>query len=248
MLKFKSFFLSFVFFTTTFILADLASEEELYTGKEFQSAFANPQDNPELPNVLLIGDSISIGYTLSVRKELKDKADVYRISTNGRHTEFGLANIEKWLGKLGNKEFDVIHFNWGLWDICYRNPEATTQGKRDKVHGTLTTTPEDYKKNLESIVERLQKTGAKLIWCATTPVPENEIGRKVGDEVKYNLIAEAIMLKEGVAINDLHTYANQSLPTIQKLNGDVHFTSEGSAYLAKQVVKTILEQLAVKSK
>ena len=62
-----------------------ASKEELYTGKEYSKAFANPKDNPLLPNVLLIGDSISISYTVDVRKLLKGKADVFRIPTNGRY-------------------------------------------------------------------------------------------------------------------------------------------------------------------
>ena len=49
-----------------------------------RSAFANPKDSPDLPNVLLIGDSISIGYTPYVRRLLQGKADVYRIRGNGK--------------------------------------------------------------------------------------------------------------------------------------------------------------------
>lgn len=92
-------------------IAQMANKNELYTDAQYSSAFTNPIDNPNLPNILLIGDSISIGYTIEVRKLLKQKADVFRIPTNGRHSAFGLNNIDKW---LGNRKWDVIHFNWGL--------------------------------------------------------------------------------------------------------------------------------------
>lgn len=218
----------------------MGSAEELYEGKEYSKAFANPVDDPNLPNVLLMGDSISIGYTIDVRKQLHGKADVFRISENGKYSAFGLENLDKWLGK---RKWDVIHFNWGLWDICYRNPESKAQGNRDKKAGTLTTTPEAYGKNLDAIVVRLKRTDATLIWCATTPVPEFELGRILGDEIKYNQIAAVIMEKHGVSTNDLHSHALKKLPEIGKGRGDVHFTQDGSHYLAEQVSRKISQKL-----
>ena len=137
----------------------------------------------------------------------------------------------------------MIHFNWGLWDICYRHPDSTVQGHRDKVNGTLTASPADYRKNLERIVALLQTTEAKLIWCTTTPVPNEEAGRFAGDEVKYNQIAAQIMAAHHITVDDLHTHARLRLPEIQKAIGDVHFTPEGYAYLANQVSLSISEQL-----
>ncbi|WP_144057833.1 SGNH/GDSL hydrolase family protein [Novipirellula maiorica] len=215
---------------------ELASKDELYTGKEFSKAFANPKDDPDRPNVLLIGDSISIGYTVDVRKLLAGKADVFRIPSNGKYAAYGTENLDNW---LGDRTWDVIHFNWGLWDICYRNPESKTQGHRDKVKGTLTASPDQYRQSLQQAVDRLKQTDATLIWCATTPVPEHEAGRKVGDEIKYNLIAESIMRMNGIRINDLHTHALQKLPEIQQKKGDVHFTAAGYAYLAEKVAREI---------
>lgn len=46
-------------------------------------AYREIKDAPGLPRVLLIGDSISIGYTEPVRMELAGKANVHRIPTNG---------------------------------------------------------------------------------------------------------------------------------------------------------------------
>ena len=221
----------------------LADESELYTGKEFSNAFAMPEDDPNLPNVLLIGDSISIGYTVDVRKRLKGKADVFRIPTNGKYASYGCEQLDQWLGK---RDWDVIHFNWGLWDICYRHPESKTQGNRDKVNGTLTATPDQYTESLERIVSRLKQTDATLIWCETTPVPEQEAGRIVGDELKYNMIAESIMKKNRIRIDELHAHALKRLPAIQQQEGDVHFTPQGYAYLAEKVALEISTALSVR--
>lgn len=206
-----------------------------------RTAFDNPRDDPKLPNVLLIGDSISIGYTPYVRQQLTGKADVFRIPTNGRYASYGLENLDKW---IGDRHWDVIHFNWGLWDLCYRNPESKTQGNRDKVAGKLTATLEEYQATMEKIVARLKQTKAKLIWCTTTPVPEFEAGRKVGDDIKYNAIAAKIMNANGVSINDLHSHALLGLPEIQIRKGDVHFTEPGYAFLAEKVASEISAALS----
>jgi hypothetical protein len=193
-----------------------------------------------LPNVLILGDSISIGYTRQVRKGLEGKANVFRPKANCGDTPRGLAQIDKW---LGDKKWDVIHFNWGLWDLCYRNPQSKAQGKRDKKNGTLSTPLPEYEKNLEKLVTRLKKTGAILIWASTTVVPEGEVGRFVGDDAKYNTAAARVMKKHGVAINDLHALSAGFAAEIFTKPGDVHYTPKGSAKLAEQVVASISQVL-----
>ena len=217
----------------------MESKEELYL--HLKNAFKNPQDDPKLPRVLIIGDSISIGYTVPVRKLLNGKANVHRIPTNGRYSAYGLKNIKKW---IGDKKWDVIHFNWGLWDLCYRNPKSKTQGNRDKVNGKLTATLDEYRKSMQSIITELKKSGAKLIWCETTPIPEGEAGRKVGDSIKYNKVANDIMKANNIQINHLHSHALKKLPGIAKNPGDVHYTTEGSAYLAEKVAEEIQKALS----
>ena len=198
------------------------------------------EDVPGLPRVLLIGDSISIGYTLSVRAALKGVANVHRIRTNGGPTSKGLEHIEDW---LGTSKWDVIHFNWGLHDLCYRHPESKTQGSRDKVNGTVTHTVEEYSANLEKLVLRMKKTGSRLIFATTTPVPEGEAGRKVGDDLRYNKAAGAVMSKHGVAVNDLHAVMAGRMDQFGTRPGNVHFKPEGSALLAQQVAKAVKEAL-----
>ncbi|MBI5685388.1 MAG: SGNH/GDSL hydrolase family protein [Verrucomicrobia bacterium] len=188
-------------------------------------AFARITDDPKLPRVLLIGDSISIGYTLPVRALLKGKANLHRIPTNGGPTLTGLKELSKWLGA---GKWDVIHFNWGLHDLKFMD-----DGKQQVPLS-------DYEKNLRELVKQLKATGAKLIWCATTPVPDAEMKppRKNPDVIAYNAVAKKIMAENGIAIDDLYAFALPQLTAIQR-PANVHFSEEGSKVLAKQVVASI---------
>ncbi len=190
-----------------------------------------------LPKVLIIGDSISIGFTPHVVEQLDGKAVVKHHKGNAQHTGTGLKQLDQW---IGNTKWDVIHFNWGLWDLCYRHPKSKVQGKRDKVNGTLTTTLEQYEKNLDKLVSRLKKTDAKLIWAHTTVVPEEEAGRIVGDDKKYNEVAAKIMKKYGITINDLNSLSREFPSDLFSKPGDVHYTQDGYQKIAKQVTAHIL--------
>ena len=190
-------------------------------------AMAKITDDPALPRVLLIGDSISIGYTLPTRELLDDKANLHRIPTNGGPTIRGLAEIDRW---LGDGRWDVIHFNWGLHDLRQDEP-----GKHQVPIGA-------YGKNLQALVDRLQKTGATLIWASTTPVPKGAGRRTPGDEQIYNAVAERIMKENGITIDDLYAFALPRLEKIQ-LEVNVHFSRDGSAILAQQVARSIEKAL-----
>lgn len=149
----------------------------------------------DLPKALLIGDSISIGDTQPVMTLLRGKIAVSRPQANCSSTEVGLANLDKW---LEGGPWQVIHFNWGLHDLW--------QGNRPKVNGKQSVPLPQYEKNLEALVLRLKATGARLIFATTTLVPEGEVGRFVGDDVKYNSAALAIMKKQ---CDELGRYSNQ---------------------------------------
>jgi len=208
---------------------------------------ADPPSKPNqnLPRVLLIGDSISIGYTRPVTELLKDKADVRRIPGNGQHTGTGLLKLDTW---FGDESWDVIHFNWGLWDLCYRHPDSKVQGNRDKVNGTVTMPLPQYERNLRELVKRLKATDARLIWASTTPVPEDEAGRIVGDAIKYNAVAAKIMKENGIAIDDLHAHILPRMHELQTQPGNVHFKPEGYRLLAEKVADSILAEIEAAKK
>jgi len=187
-------------------------------------------DDTSLPKVLIIGDSISMGYTRPVQDTLAGKADVRRIPTNGGPTSRGVESIDSWLGE---EKWNVIHFNWGLHDLKY-------------IGDARQVPPDQYKENLTKLVARMKQTGAKLIWCSTTPYPEGCSPRRdPPDAVLYNEIAEKIMKENDVAINDLYTFALPKLKEIQQ-PVNVHFTATGSKVLGDEVARVILAALGEK--
>jgi acyl-CoA thioesterase-1 len=189
-------------------------------------AYAEIQDAPGLPRVLLIGDSISIGYTLPVRALLDGKANVHRILTNGGPSLNGLQNLRYW---LGNGKWDVIHFNFGLHDLKIMSEEGRHQAEID-----------EYETNLTELVKQLQATGAKLIWASTTPVPEGKLNppRKPSDVPLYNAAAKKIMDANGIPINDLYSFVLPRESEIQ-LKENVHYTPAGYEALAAQVAEAL---------
>jgi len=201
---------------------------------------AKVEDVPGLPRVLLIGDSISIGYTVPVRELLKGKANVHRPLANCGPTTRGLAGIDQW---LGDGKWDVIHFNWGLHDLKYLGPQGQNLADPKATDSHQQVPIDAYEANLRKLVARLQKTKARLIWRSTTPVPTGARGRVVGDSVKYNAVAKKIIDEHNIAIDDQYSFAIKRLEKIQRPK-DVHFTPEGSRALAEQAVASIQKALA----
>ena len=203
-------------------------------------AYAQITDTPGLPRVLILGDSVSVGYTLPLRKELAGKANLHRPPSNCGSTQIGLRDMDKW---LGDKKWDVIHFNFGLHDLGYRfagDSNIDDQGHyaRPDNGGHQNVPPAEYAKNLRELARRLKATGARLICATTTPVPADLHAYVKGSEVPYNEIAIKVMGEEGIRINDLCKFVTPQLATLQQ-PGNPHFTAKGSQALAVQIAATI---------
>ena len=198
---------------------------------------AVPIINPSFPNILLIGDSISIGYTLPVRGLLEGRANVFRPPINCGPTSRGLEQLGDW---LGNRDWSIIHFNFGLHDLKY--VDVKSQMANPPESGTQNIPIDQYEQKLKRIITRLEQTRAKLIWCSTTPVPENSSGRLKGDADRYNGAASRVVSAHNLDVNDLYTFALARLPSIQRPE-NVHFTDDGSIALANQVVSILLAHL-----
>jgi lysophospholipase L1-like esterase len=178
------------------------------------------KDDPKLPRVLLIGDSVSRGYTQPARKFLAGKANVHRAPANCGPTASGVKNLDAWLGQ---GRWDLIHFNFGIHDRA--TPAA------------------DYVKRLEEIVGRLEKTGAKLVWASTTPIPDDPAHKQTAESiVEKNRLAAEVMKKHGIPTDDLFVAITPHLAKLQNPK-DVHFTSEGYDFLGARVGEAVLERL-----
>lgn len=189
--------------------------------KGVEQAWDYVKDDPKLPRILLIGDSISRGYTLAVRHALAGKVNVHRAPENCGPTANGLKKLSIW---LGDGKWKIIHFNFGIHD--------------------RKTPPADYEQRLETIIGRLKATGAKLVWASTTPLPPD--GKDDNrDIVARNEIAARVMKRHGIAINDLYTFIEPHLAKLQNPK-DCHFKGPGYDLLGKKVAEEILAAIGAK--
>ncbi len=181
-------------------------------------------------NVLIIGDSISIGYTPFIQKALTG-VNVEHNEGNGGSTNRGVQSIEKW---LGNREWNVIMFNFGLHDLVYKD----SLNKYDAVNGKVSVSLEDYRTNLQTIVDKLKETTARLVFITTTTVPENSTGRKVESPAQYNKVAKEVMKKNGIEVLDLYETSLAVHPPNSK-PGNVHYTESGYELLSEPIIAKI---------
>lgn len=201
-------------------------------------AFAFVEANESLPNVLLIGDSVSMSYTAEVRECLENIANVYRVPRNARSTAYTIARLDQFLGR---NAWDVIVFNWGLHDLTRVDdsgkPARAPEGKHQ------VSLPE-YRGYLEFLARRLAESGNHIIWATTTPVgakTENRGFRSNRDVRDYNLIAAEYMDANKIGIVDLYDIVAREDDWHQ--TDGLHFDETGQRILADAVVESILSVL-----
>jgi acyl-CoA thioesterase-1 len=212
--------------------------------KPADPAMVDVADVLGLPRVLLIGDSISLGYTLPVRARLAGIANVHRPAANAGPTTVGVKDLDAWLhvgAAAGepSKAWDVIHVNFGLHDLKIMKPGPDG--------GVRQVPPAEYEANLRALIGRLRATGASLVWASTTPVPDapQKPMRLVADVVQYNGIAAQVMHDNGIPIDDLYGVVLPRESEIQ-IAANVHFTKAGYELLATQVADAITSALAAR--
>lgn len=216
----------------------MTPEEEAYFNSH--PAFAELDDHPDLPKVLLVGDSISIGYTDPVRQRLRSKANVHRVRANCHATGRGIVSLREW---LGTQHWDLIVFNFGLHDVSLVKGEPRTRLGL-------------YRNRLRTLIEMMRPSTRKIMWVNTTPVTpecEKRMRRRVVDEphlfvrrdrdvFRYNEAARAIMDEQGIPIVDLYALALPKLYEIQ-IPRNVHFTDDGYDLLGQAVAEAIAQEL-----
>ena len=212
--------------------------------------FLYVENDPDLSNVLIYGDSISIGYTQRVRKNIGAKANVYRLYKNGSYSDVFIPAMKEMhavmrdekLDKPWTFQWDVIHFNVGMHDLTMIKPDGNDSEPASR------TSIEQYQKNLRGILAYLQELApdTKLIFATTTPVPEGAFKptRIAGDAQKYNKAAlEVLADYPEVIINDLFTLTKPNQPQWWSEPGNVHYKKAGSNAQGDQVAEIILKTL-----
>ena len=198
-------------------------------------------DDPKLPRVLVIGDSISMNYHKAAKEALKGVANYHRCEGNAFSSIHGVKNSELWMGEFKEPGFhwDVIQFNHGLHDL------KQAYDKETDTFGPYAMPLEDYKKNLEKQIAILRTSGANLVFATTTPVPNDNkstYARRKGASAEFNKAALEVMKKyPDIIINDLYG-AVQGSPVFDhwRTTKDVHFYKpEEQAVLGKAVADAV---------
>jgi len=181
-----------------------------------------------LPRVLLIGDSISVGYGNVVKERLKGKANVDALATSKAISDPG------WLKETAYAVEDyrhaVIHFNNGL-------------------HGGHVTEG-DYESSLRAYIKKLRELApqVKLIWASTTPVPSSQKGVALDEKgnarvLARNAIAERVMTEAGIPVNDLYSLVVGDIEKLTASKGNVHYNDKGKKLQGQAVADAILKAL-----
>ena len=210
----------------------------------FLSCVDSPEPLKKPFKVLLLGDSISIGYTNHVREIMGSQAIVFRPTyrnsgkpENCEGTTKGKDHIDRWLSSEDGA-FDIVHFNFGLHDLKRINVETKkgSNNPEDPQQAALAV----YIAQLRTLTAQMVASGAQLIFATTTPVPDGGVKphRDPDDVVRYNKAAKTLMGEFGIPVNDLYELAIPQLKDIQH-PVNVHFTEDGSRVLAQAVAKAI---------
>lgn len=187
-------------------------------------SFVPPSNiNTGKKRMLIIGDSISLCYTPSVRQLLSGKFEVHRVPHNGASTELGLKSVDKYL-EAG--PWDLITVNWGLHDLTY----FADKPQKNK------TLIADYKTRLETILlPKLGSSGAKLIWMRITQTNNHPLHRP-GDIDEYNSVADAAALSRKILTLDLLAGNN----AVEHLPDNLHFTQSTCNGFGKRIEEKVL--------
>ena len=181
-------------------------------------------------DLVLIGDSIRMGYQATVRERLAS-VDIWSPEANGGDSANVLAHLDEWVAAHSPQ---VVHLNCGLHDI-----------KKPFDSGRAQVGLDEYRRHLREIFDCVLSTGARLVWASTTPVDEDLHRRNKGfdrftaDVDAYNSVALDLATAEDVPVNDLHAVIESADRTHLLREDGVHFSEEGSRLLGDAVAEFV---------
>jgi hypothetical protein len=182
-----------------------------------------PHPDAKLPNVLLVGDSISRNYYPEVQRQLSEVANVYLFAAS---TSLGDPRLVQQLAELATLEgvfFRVVHLNNGMhgWDC----------------------TEDEYHRTFPAFIGAVRaiSPGASFVWASITPVKVDKVPGPTNQRViARNAIALGIIGKAGITVDDQYALMMNHLDTYQDA---VHFNDAGARLQNKQAADSIRKLL-----
>ena len=192
-----------------------------------------------MKKLILIGDSIRIGYCAYVRERLAGLAEVLYPDENGRFAQYVYRYLHEWQreGNWGS-DADAVHWNAGLWDVVHLGDESPV------------TSPEQYAVTLGQIARRIRVLfpRAVSVFALSTPVVEEAYGpefwRSNAEIERYNAIARDVLTGEGVLIDDLYAVMKDAPDSAR--SDMTHFnTPEGTERIGNAVLDCVCPLMGV---
>lgn len=189
--------------------------------------------DPQKNSILLIGDSIRMGYCKTVRSQLADVANVFYPEENCRNTQNVISNLHVWSKQFPADEIGIVQFNCGHWDVAHWG------GDKESL-----TSADEYRRNIQMIIRLLRKffPNAKVVFATTTAMnPSGIVGvnPRSNEEVeRYNQIAAQIAKELDVAVNDLNAVTKAY--TTEMFKDYCHLTDAAFEELGKIVAGFLL--------
>jgi len=194
-------------------------QEEIEWTWEVRPAHADTK----LPNVLLVGDSISRNYFPEVQKQLAGVANIYLFATSACAGDPRLPGQLKQFARMERVEFQAVHVNNGMHGWTYSEAAYAT-GLTELLHAVHRIAPK-----------------AALVWANTTPVRgESQPGPTNARIDARNLSALAMANRAGIAVDDQHELMTQHADLYED---DVHFNVVGANLQGDQAAESIRKRL-----
>ena len=193
-----------------------------------------------MKHVLLIGDSIRMGYENYVKDAFEGVAEVKAPEGNCRYALQVLRYAHEWrkLFSCTPEEVDVIHWNAGLWDVL-------------RMYGDEPLTPVEFYGNLIKRIDvrlRLLFPNAKIIFATSTNVQQEKYGEKLkrlnADIEEYNRVAIEVLKDTDTIINDLYAFT-KDIPDECRTDMTHFNTAQGVKTMGGEVVATLCKVMGV---
>ena len=204
-------------------------------------------EDPRLPRVLIIGDSISGHYLYEVRELMRGKANVigessasprypmekHRWSRLGPHfyrSDYATKDHDLKDFLIQQGPFDIVHFNNGIHNFANAKPGDE----------------KPYAEQLRQVVATIREAGALCLFANSTgTVADNTIPkspRYLTNCLAFNAAAEALMKELKVPVTDIHGLIQ---PRIKELISTdlIHTNKEADHMMAVLIAKRLTEAL-----
>ena len=199
-------------------------------------------EDPRLPRILIIGDSISGHYLYGVRERMRGKANVIgeaSMRDNSWHKMGPRFYRSDWASKgdglrsflAERSPFDIVHFNNGIHNFSRANPGDE----------------KPYAEQLRKVVATIRESGAVCLFANSTgTIGDNVIPtapRYLANCRAFNAAAEAVMRELRVPVTDIYGLIQPRIKDL--ISSDlIHTNKEADEMMADLIAKRLSETLA----